>query len=190
MWLFAMSKIIELGDTIFIALRKQRLTFLHYCHHVSALIYTWYSVSQNISLGRWFVTMNFCVHTLMYGYYSLRSLQYRVPKPIAMLITTLQIVQMIFGGYVCFYALQAKVEGTYCEIPMRTVTLGVLVYIAMLIMFAQFFVRAYLSGGRRKSIANTLRSLSSNGAANVNGNCNGIANGVSTSIDRSHQKLQ
>lgn len=155
MWLFAMSKIIELGDTVFIVLRKQNLIFLHWCHHVSALIYTWYSVSQNISLGRWFVTMNYCVHSLMYGYFTLRALQYRVPKLVAMLITTLQIVQMVFGFYVSYYAFRAKVGGDYCEIPMRTATLGLLVYIAFFYMFAQFFMRNYLLPRRsRRAQAN------------------------------------
>lgn len=146
--------------------------------------------------GRWFVTMNFCVHALMYGYYALRALQYRIPKSIAMVITTLQIVQMIFGGYVCFYALQAKVAGEFCEIPMRTVTLGVLVYIAMLIMFAQFFVRVYIWGNRSWSrVPGPPREngVKANGVANgtsrngtiSNGTANGTANG-----DNHHQKLQ
>lgn len=39
--LFSLSKVIELGDTAFIILRKQPLIFLHYYHHATVLIYTW-----------------------------------------------------------------------------------------------------------------------------------------------------
>jgi len=145
MWLFALSKIVELGDTLFIVLRRQPLIFLHWVHHVSALIYTWYAFGQNISLGRWFVTMNYSVHSLMYGYYALRALQYRIPRPIAMFITTLQIAQMVMGFYVSVYAFHAKMTGSYCEIPTITATAGVFVYTAFFFMFAQFFVKAYLS---------------------------------------------
>lgn len=144
MWLFAMSKVIELGDTLFIVLRKKKLIFLHYIHHILALIYTWYSVSQNISLGRWFVTMNYVVHSIMYGYYAARSLQWFIPRGVAMIITSLQIIQMILGFYVSFYAFKSKLFGTYCEIPMKTATLGFGVYLAFFYMFAQFFVVNYM----------------------------------------------
>jgi len=148
MWLFAISKIIELGDTLFIVLRKQKLIFLHWFHHILALVYTWYSVSQNISLGRWFVTMNYVVHSLMYTYYAARALQWRVPRVIAMAITSLQILQMVFGFYVSFYAFRAKVSGVYCEIPMKTATFGFLVYIVFFYLFARFFVKAYFLSKR------------------------------------------
>lgn len=144
MWLFALSKIVELGDTLFIVLRKQQLIFLHWFHHVLALVYTWYSVSQNISLGRWFVTMNYVVHTLMYSYYAARSLQWRVPRLVAMTITSLQIIQMVLGFYVSLYAFGAKLSGTYCEIPTKTATFGFLVYVAFFYMFARFFINNYM----------------------------------------------
>ena len=67
-----MSKRVELGDTLFIVVRKQKLIFLHYIHPVLALIYPWYSVSQNISLECWFVTVNYVVHSSMYSYYAER----------------------------------------------------------------------------------------------------------------------
>ena len=165
MWLFAVSKVVELGDTVFIVLRKKRLIFLHWFHHVLVLVYTWYAVSQNISLGRWFVTMNYVVHSLMYSYYALRALQYRIPRVVAMTITSLQIVQMVLGFYTSFYTFRAKLSGVYCEIPMKTATFGFLVYIAFLYLFARFFVKTYIL--RRKG--NSIQSVN-NQVPNVNDN--------------------
>ena len=142
MWLFALSKIFELGDTVLIVLRKQKLIFLHWFHHILALIYTWYSYGQNISLGRWFVSMNLFVHTIMYGYYALRSIKIILPKPIAMTITTLQIVQMIFGFYVSSHAFVAKLTNTPCDIPMKTATFGFAVYTTFFFMFGQLFINS------------------------------------------------
>ena len=144
MWLFALSKIFELGDTIFIVLRKQKLILLHWFHHILALIYTWYSYGQNISLGRWFVTMNMVVHSLMYAYYAFRSMQIFIPRQIAMTVTSLQIIQMIFGFYVSGYAFFSKLSGNYCEIPVKTATFGFIVYSTFFFMFAKLFVNNYL----------------------------------------------
>ena len=65
----------ELGDTIFIVLRKQKLIFLHWYHHITVLIYCWYSFSQYTAPARWFVVMNFIVHSIMYTYYAFRALR-------------------------------------------------------------------------------------------------------------------
>ena len=75
-WMFVLSKVPELGDTIFIVLRKQKLIFLHWYHHVTVLIYCWYSFSQYTAPARWFVVMNFIVHSIMYSYYFLKALRY------------------------------------------------------------------------------------------------------------------
>ena len=40
-FLFTVSKIVELGDTIFIILRKQKLIFLHWYHHATVMVYVW-----------------------------------------------------------------------------------------------------------------------------------------------------
>ena len=41
-YLFTMSKVPELMDTVFIVLRKQPLIFLHWYHHITVLIFTWF----------------------------------------------------------------------------------------------------------------------------------------------------
>lgn len=116
----------------------------HWFHHILALVYTWYSYGQNISLGRWFVTMNLVVHSLMYGYYVFRALQVYIPRQIAMAVTSLQIIQMIIGFYVSSYAFYSKLSGHYCEIPTKTATFGFLVYVTFFLMFANLFINNYV----------------------------------------------
>lgn len=58
-FMFVISKLPELGDTLFIVLRKQNFMLLHWYHHISVLIMTWYSYSMRYSLGRWYVNVYF-----------------------------------------------------------------------------------------------------------------------------------
>ena len=95
-FLFVLSKVIELGDTVFIVLRKQKLIFLHWYHHITSLTLAWYSLSVSQALGMWYAPMNFSVHAVMYSYYALKASKIRVPKAVSMVITVLQIVQVIF----------------------------------------------------------------------------------------------
>ena len=41
--------------------------------------------------------MNYAVHALMYSYYGVRASGLKVPKVLAMVITTLQTLQMVVG---------------------------------------------------------------------------------------------
>ncbi len=43
---------------------------------------------------RWFIVMNYFIHSFMYTYYTLRAMKIHVPKVVAMIITTMQIAQV------------------------------------------------------------------------------------------------
>ena len=101
----------ELGDTIFIVLRKQKLIFLHWYHHITVLIYCWYSFSQYTAPARWFVVMNFIVHSIMYTYYALKAMRVKLPKMLSIFITSCQIIQMIFGLFITITVFQYKNNG-------------------------------------------------------------------------------
>lgn len=152
-WLFIISKIPELGDTLFIVLRKQKLIFLHWFHHFSVLILVWIANSQIFSVGAYFMCMNYVVHSIMYTYYTLRSMGIRVPRTLAMCITTSQLVQMVIGTYVTFYAFREQLYGRSCETHPVTIYLSLLLYAVYLILFANFFLRSYLHNINWKTLS-------------------------------------
>lgn len=150
-WMFALSKVPELVDTVFIVLRKQNLIFLHWYHHITVLLFTWFTYSEYTAPARWFVDMNYLVHSLMYSYYAFRALGIKVPKQMAMAITSSQILQMVIGAYVIWYAYQMKNQGYACNITDTSATFGLVMYLSYFILFAQFFYNAYFSSSSAKS---------------------------------------
>jgi len=152
-WMFVLSKVPELGDTLFIVFRKQTLIFLHWYHHLTVLVYAWYSFTEYTASARWFVVMNYIVHSLMYSYYAFKALKYRVPRCIAMLITSLQLVQMVIGCTVNYVAYQYKQNGVECHVSDNNTKLSLIMYTSYFVLFARFFYNAYLSKSPSESPA-------------------------------------
>ena len=150
-FLFMLSKVIELGDTAFIVLRKTPLSFLHWYHHISVMTYCWYVLSHKPAPGILFSSMNSFVHTVMYSYYAVKAGRYRVPSQVAMVITILQILQMIAGiafNITGFIALQ---RGDNCQFSYRIFIFGITMYLSYLILFGNFFYQRYI-GKKVKSV--------------------------------------
>ncbi|CAL8261268.1 unnamed protein product [Arctogadus glacialis] len=149
---FVLSKAPELGDTVFIVLRKQRLIFLHWYHHITVLVYSWYSYKDQVAGGGWFMTMNYGVHSLMYTYYAARAAGLRVPRPLAILITTTQILQMAMGLAVLGLVYRWMHE-VRCPTQVDNVAWGSLMYLSYLVLFASFFYNSYLRGSAAAAAA-------------------------------------
>ncbi|NXS02610.1 ELOV6 protein, partial [Oxylabes madagascariensis] len=147
-YLFAMSKFVELGDTLFIVLRKKKLTFVHWYHHLLTMVISWYSYkSMTVGLG-WNASLNLVVHCVTYSYYTVTAMGIRVPRSIAMLVTTAQMVQMtgfvITGIFVFFWKDDKSCQITW---PMLLTALGL--YTTLLALFCNFFVKTYLSSTQK-----------------------------------------
>ncbi|KAI1721121.1 GNS1/SUR4 family domain-containing protein [Ditylenchus destructor] len=150
--LFALSKIVELGDTLFIVLRKKPLIFLHYYHHAAVLVYTVHSGAEHTAPGQAFITMNYLAHSVMYSYYTLTAYGKRPPKWVSMIVTTVQTAQMFAGVAVSALVYKWKVYDNYrCQQSMGNLYLAFLIYITFAILFVQFFADAYLKKSSRKS---------------------------------------
>ncbi|GMT23441.1 hypothetical protein PFISCL1PPCAC_14738 [Pristionchus fissidentatus] len=142
---FVFSKLFELGDTLFIVLRKRPLIFLHYYHHVAVLIYAAHSGAEHATPGRSFIAMNFAAHSLMYSYYAARAMGYRPPEFISVTITLCQTIQMIVGVAISIgtYYIKAAL-GWQCQQSFANLYLGFFIYFTFAFLFIKFFVNRYL----------------------------------------------
>ncbi|KAI4287075.1 MAG: hypothetical protein L6R35_003668 [Caloplaca aegaea] len=97
-WLFYLSKFYEIVDTFIILAKGKNTAFFQTYHHAGAMFCVWSGI-RYMSPPIWmFVTVNSAIHTLMYAYYALSSLGIQVLPNLKALITTPQIVQIIFGA--------------------------------------------------------------------------------------------
>lgn len=148
---FTVSKVFELFDTAFIVFRKQHLSFLHWFHHATVMVYCWYTYIEPNAAGRWFMTMNFTVHSIMYSYYVLKAARFCVPKFVSVLITSLQLVQMMMGIFINAKNYLLKSSGHECHQTYDNMFYAMLMYLAYFLLFANFFYTSYIKKPTSKS---------------------------------------
>ncbi|KAL8730222.1 MAG: hypothetical protein Q9166_004199 [cf. Caloplaca sp. 2 TL-2023] len=96
-WLFYLSKFYEVFDTAIILAKGKNTTRMQVFHHAGAMLSTWAGI-RFMSPPIWmFVTLNSGIHTLMYTYYTFSHMGIQVPRVLKSTLTTLQIVQIVFG---------------------------------------------------------------------------------------------
>ncbi|XP_057885663.1 elongation of very long chain fatty acids protein 3 [Melospiza georgiana] len=147
-YLFGLSKFVEMGDTLFIVLRKKKLIFLHWYHHIFTMILSWYGYKTMVAGAGWSTALNLSIHVVMYFYYSVAAMGIRVPSSITMLITTSQIVQII--GYVVMniFIFFWK-DDKFCQYTWPLLLLSSGFYTSLLVLFSNFFVKTYLSNTQK-----------------------------------------
>uniref|UniRef100_A0A7E4V7Z4 Elongation of very long chain fatty acids protein n=1 Tax=Panagrellus redivivus TaxID=6233 RepID=A0A7E4V7Z4_PANRE len=151
-WLFILSKMIELTDTVFLVLRKRPLMFLHWYHHILTLVYAFYSYPSSPGFNRWGIYLNFFVHAFMYSYYFLRSMKIKVPGTVALFITTIQILQFVISVAILVHlGILIYVQKVNCDVSDNIFYLASFMDITYLILFINFFLQSYvLKGGKAK----------------------------------------
>lgn len=135
--MYWITKIIELGDTVFMILRHRRrqISFLHVYHHSSMLLltdacyflYPWPAMSV-------YLATNSFVHVVLYLYYGLTALFPERSFPWKKNITQLQILQFI----VLFkHALFGYLYHGFC-------IYGLFYGLTMTSLFSNFYYKAYV----------------------------------------------
>uniref|UniRef100_T1IU17 Elongation of very long chain fatty acids protein n=1 Tax=Strigamia maritima TaxID=126957 RepID=T1IU17_STRMM len=162
-WLYVVSKMLELGDTMFIVLRKKPLVFLHWYHHAQLVLYCWYTYQHEVlAAARWFVLMNYAVHSVMYSYYALRAIQVVVPYPVAMAVTTAQIVQMLGGMLINYSVYSVMIRGEECGNSFRNLMTNFIMYLVFFFLFVQIFYNAYIRKLKKPLIVDNVFNLDYN----------------------------
>ena len=149
-FLFSLSKVLELFDTAFIVLRKTPLIFLHWYHHITVLIFTWYIHFTWMALGQWFTPVNALVHMLMYSYYALRAAGFKLPSNLMQVITVLQITQMFVGLFANLVAVRELYHERPCYLTWQGFAFSMFIYSTYALLFLHFFYQRYMKGQSAK----------------------------------------
>ncbi|KAG5509399.1 hypothetical protein JKF63_06709 [Porcisia hertigi] len=166
MGMFAISKLPEFIDTVFLLMKGVKLSFLSWFHHVTTYLFAWYSYQQGSSIFIYAAAMNYFVHSIMYMYFALAEAGFKnLVKPFAMYITLLQITQMIGGLFVSGYAIFQKLTedpktSSICPgVSLSIARTQLVVYIFNFYLFSEMFIKGYVlprkpgaaSGGAARS---------------------------------------
>ncbi|XP_005090244.1 elongation of very long chain fatty acids protein 5 [Aplysia californica] len=135
--LYWITKVIELGDTVFMVLRhrQRQISFLHVYHHASMLLlsdlsrlyYPWPSIST-------FLAINSFIHVVLYLYYGLTAVNPDNPPKWKKQMTQIQILQFIIGFIIAFYGHR------YHHFCVYSMFYGV----TMIVLFSNFYYHAYV----------------------------------------------
>lgn len=141
----AVSKIVELGDTVWLVARGRPVRFLHWYHHASVLAFSWYALKRRTGiLGLWFGTVNMFIHTIMYAYYAWQAFgASKWLRRYAFVITVMQITQMLLGTALIVIGSIYSARGIPCAIDPSIACAGALMYMSYTLLFIRLYRDSY-----------------------------------------------
>ncbi|EDR14987.1 elongase of fatty acids, ELO [Laccaria bicolor S238N-H82] len=172
-------KYLELLDTVFLALKKKPLQFLHVFHHSATALLCYTQLNGKTSISWAVITLNLAVHVIMYYYYyaTAGGARFWWKK----YLTTMQIVQFVidiavvyFGTYEHFVAAYAPhlPHISNCAGSETAALFGCGLLTCYLFLFINFYFQTY------KKPATTGKS---SGSANSHTNGSTYQNGTGSS---------
>ncbi|KAJ3056985.1 hypothetical protein HK097_001929 [Rhizophlyctis rosea] len=159
-WFFYLSKYYEIFDTIIILLKGRRTSLLQSYHHAGAIISMYLCVTSRATATWIFVLFNSFIHTLMYCYYTLTTLNIRPPQWLKKNLTSMQITQFLVGGLlaVSYPLVPGCLKRADGLIGVERVAYGFVTsyLVPLTALFVDFARRAY---GKRKADVKAQKSL-------------------------------
>ncbi|KAF8203660.1 elongase of fatty acids [Pholiota molesta] len=177
-------KYLELLDTVFLALKKKPLQFLHVFHHSATALLCYTQLNGKTSISWAVISLNLAVHVIMYYYYyaTAGGARFWWKK----YLTSMQIGQFIIDLVIVYFGTYERMAFKYfpglphisnCAGSERAAIFGCALLTSYLFLFINFYFQTYKKPANKKP--------TSNGIANghANGKANGTANGASLKRD-------
>ncbi|KAH9944374.1 GNS1/SUR4 membrane protein [Epithele typhae] len=160
-------KYIELIDTVFLALKKKPLAFLHVFHHSATALLCYTQLNGRTSVQWVPIAINLIVHVIMYYYYYATAGGAKIWWK--KYLTTFQITQFIIDLFVVYFATYSYYVSNYfpswpsfgsCAGTETAAIFGCVLLTSYLGLFIQFYIQTYKTGKR---------PVKANGVANGHG---------------------
>ncbi|KAM7534264.1 hypothetical protein Aperf_G00000108664 [Anoplocephala perfoliata] len=143
-WVFFISKLFELADTVFFILRRkfQLVSFLHVFHH-AVTPFSWWFFAKFVpgGISSFHALINSFIHVWMYTYYGLAAAgpQFQPYLWWKKYMTTAQILQFVI---VIIHTSQFFFKE--CDYPMLFVWWILILFIIFLFLFSHFYYQSYI----------------------------------------------
>ncbi|KAI0825120.1 elongase of fatty acids ELO [Trametes gibbosa] len=154
-------KYIELIDTVFLALKKKPLAFLHVFHHSATALLCYTQLNGKTSVQWVPIAINLTVHVIMYYYYYATAGGARIWWK--KYLTTFQIVQFVVDLFVVYFATYSYYVASYlphwphlgsCAGTESAAVFGCLLLSSYLLLFVKFYIDTYKKPKGKKPVAN------------------------------------
>lgn len=164
-------KYIELFDTVFLALKKKPLAFLHVFHHSATALLCFVQLNGKTSVSWVVISLNLAVHVIMYYYYFATAGGAKIWWK--KYLTSMQIIQFIIDIAIVYFGTYQHYAATHfrylphwsnCAGTETAALFGCGLLTVYLGLFINFYVNTYKKSTKGKQPM-------------ANGMANGIANG-------------